>query len=54
MQKLLKENFALVIGVSLPLILIAVFFLASRTPHNIADDPKFSLVFASNYNPKLG
>ena len=51
MQKFLKENFALVIGVCLPLILIAFFFLASRAPRELADDPKYSVVFATNYNP---
>ena len=51
MQTFLKENFALVIGISLPLILIAVFFVASRTPLEVADDPLYSLVFATNYNP---
>lgn len=51
MQKFLKENFALIIGVSLPLILIAIFFIASRAPQEFADDPLYSLVFATNYNP---
>lgn len=51
MQKFFKENFALVFGVSLPLILIAIFFLASQKPYDVANNPKYSLVFANNYNP---
>ncbi len=51
MQKFIKENFALIVGVSLPLILIAVFFIASRAPQELTDDPLYSVVFATNYNP---
>ena len=50
MKTFLKENFALVVGISLPILLIVFFFIASRAPQELVPDPKYSVIFAANYN----
>ena len=50
MNKVVKENLALIAGVCLPLLLVA-FFFAARIPQQLIDDPEYSLIFATNYNP---
>lgn len=50
MQNFLKENIALVAGISLPLLLIAFFFLAGEASNAMVEDPKYDAIFASNYN----
>ena len=50
MKNFIKENFALVVGISLPLLLIAFFFVASRAPQEFIDNPLYDVIFATNYN----
>ena len=50
MKTFIKENFALVIGISLPILLIIFFFIASRAPQELVPDPQYNVIFASNYN----
>lgn len=42
----LKENLALIMGLSLPVILIVVFFLASVLPKSLATPPRYELLFS--------
>ncbi|MDX1483934.1 MAG: hypothetical protein R3229_05575 [Alphaproteobacteria bacterium] len=51
MKQFLKNNYALVVGVTLPLALIAVFFLAGRATVISVAAPQFDAVFAANYYP---
>lgn len=50
MTKLLKDNYALVAGVLLPLVLIVVFFVAGNARVSSVPDPQFDAVFAVNYS----
>ncbi len=52
MTRFLRENYALVAGIALPLILIAVFFFAGRASVMGIDDPQYDAVFATNYAPR--
>lgn len=52
----LKENVALVIGVSLPVVLVALFWLATFIPRMTVPAPQFDLIFAVDnydYNPTV-
>lgn len=50
MKAFLKENFVIVIGISLPLVLMAVFFLAGQSAKTLVDDPQYDALFVTNYN----
>ena len=50
MKQFLKENFALALGISLPLLLMVLFFVAGRTAQVTIDPPQYDAVFATNYN----
>ena len=41
-----KANLVLVVGLALPVVLMAGFLVASSLPQRMADPPKYSLVFA--------
>lgn len=41
-----KANLVLVVGLTLPVVLMAGFLVASGLPQRLADPPKYSLVFA--------
>lgn len=50
MKRFLKENIALALGISLPLILMAFFFIAGEAATVAVDNPQYDAVFAANYN----
>lgn len=50
MKSFFKENFALAVGIALPLVLIVLFFAAGRISQTAIPDPQYSVVFATNYN----
>lgn len=52
MSRFLRENYALVAGIVLPLILIAVFFAAGRISVMGIAEPQYDAVFAVNYQPQ--
>ena len=45
-KEFVKANLVLVVGLALPIVLMAGFLVASGLPQRIADPPKYSLVFA--------
>src|SRR5215813_5657813 len=45
-KEFVKANLVLVVGLSLPIVLMAGFLVASGLPQRMADPPKYSLVFA--------
>ncbi|MEM6584043.1 MAG: hypothetical protein AAF699_22405 [Pseudomonadota bacterium] len=47
--QLLKENFALVVGVSLPLLLVLVFWIATVIPKMTVADPQYDLLYTADY-----
>jgi hypothetical protein len=50
----LKTNVVLVVGLTLPVALMAGFMVASALPQRLADPPKYGLVFAViDYSPGL-
>lgn len=46
MKKFIKENIVLVLGISLPLALVALFALAGIVPQYFVDDPKYDFIFS--------
>ena len=48
MNKFIKDNIVLVLGISLPLLLVALFALASTLPALFVEDPKHDFVFSDN------
>jgi hypothetical protein len=46
LKELVKANLVLVVGLALPIVLMAGFLVASGLPQRLADPPKYSLVFA--------
>lgn len=48
-KEFLKENFVIVIGVTLPLLLVLFFAIARELPESRVPDPQYDLVFAKNY-----
>lgn len=47
MKKLIKENLVLVIGLSLPILLIVIFFLATVVPKSLGTPPQYELLFTT-------
>lgn len=45
-KNFIKENLVLLIGLALPVLLMAGFFVVSVMPNVVSDPPKYSLVFA--------
>lgn len=45
-KQFIQENFVLVIGLTLPVLLVAAFFVASGIPQQLADPPKYDFVFS--------
>lgn len=45
-KEFVKANLVLVVGLTLPIVLMAGFLLASGLPERTADPPKYSLVFS--------
>lgn len=52
MTRFLKDNYALVAGILLPLVLIAVFFVAGNVQVSNVADPQHDAVFAINYSDR--
>lgn len=48
MQKIFKENIILILGISLPLLLTALFFIATQIEKTSIAPPEYSVVFAQN------
>src|SRR5689334_16179425 len=45
-KQFLKDNFALIVGLALPVLLMAGFLVVANLPSTLADPPKYDLVFA--------
>lgn len=47
-----RQNVVLVVGLALPIVVMAAFMLASGLPQQLSDPPQYSLVFSSyDYSP---
>ena len=46
MKKFIRENLVLVMGVSLPVLLVILFFLTSVLPKSLAEPPQHDLLFS--------
>jgi len=53
MKRFLKENIALALGIALPLLLMAVFFIAGKAATVSVDDPRYDAIFVTNYYENL-
>ena len=51
MKTFLKENLALAAGVTLPLVLVLIFFVAGQVSKTTAPPMKYDLIFATDYTP---
>jgi hypothetical protein len=49
-KRFIKENFALAAGIGLPVILVALFFVASVLPKMLSTPPQYEVVFSVNYS----
>lgn len=49
MKGFLKQNFVLVVGIALPVVLMAFFYIAGRISVAGIDPPQYDAVFAVNY-----
>ncbi|MEM1155774.1 MAG: hypothetical protein AAGI44_16680 [Pseudomonadota bacterium] len=47
--QLLKENISLVVGVSLPVLLVLVFWVATVIPKMTVADPQYDLLYTADY-----
>lgn len=47
MKKFIKENLVLVLGLTLPILLIVLFFFASVLPKMLGEPPQFEMLFVS-------
>ena len=45
----LKENIALVAGISLPVLLVIVFWIATAIPKMTVPDPQYDMIYAADY-----
>jgi len=50
MNRLIQENYALVIGITLPLALMLLFFIAVNVTRTTVPDPQYDAIFVSNYH----
>ena len=50
-QSFFKKNFVLIVGLTLPVLLIVGFLVASNLPESLSDPPKYDLVFATTDYP---
>lgn len=46
MTKFLKDNFVLVVGLTLPILLMIGFIVLSALPRSLSDPPRYDLIFA--------
>ncbi|MBI2233748.1 MAG: hypothetical protein HYU57_01870 [Micavibrio aeruginosavorus] len=49
MNRLMQENYALILGITLPLALMIIFFIAGRTAEVTTADPLHDLVYVADY-----
>jgi hypothetical protein len=52
-KNFIKENFVLIVGLALPVLLMVAFMLASSLPEQVSDPPKYDLVFALTEYPSV-
>jgi hypothetical protein len=50
-QRFIKDNFVLVVGLTLPVLLIVGFMVASSLPQVLSDPPKYDFVFSTTDYP---
>jgi hypothetical protein len=50
-QSFFKKNFVLIVGLTLPVLLIVGFVVASSLPQTLSDPPKYDLVFSTTDYP---
>jgi hypothetical protein len=50
-KSFIKDNFVLVVGLTLPVLLIVGFMVASNLPQGLSDPPKYDLVFSTTDYP---
>ena len=48
LKNFIKENFVLVVGLALPVLLIVLFFVASVLPKSMAVPPQYEMLFTSS------
>ncbi|NOS95053.1 MAG: hypothetical protein HOP26_01355, partial [Methylotenera sp.] len=49
MKNFIKENLVLVIGLTLPLLLIVLFFVATVIPKVMGTPPQYEMLFTTNH-----
>lgn len=49
MKNFIKENLVLVIGLTLPLLLIVLFFVATVIPKSMGTPPQYEMLFTTNH-----
>lgn len=47
MKKFIKDNFVLVVGLALPILLIVFFFIATVIPKSMATPPQYEMIFTT-------
>jgi hypothetical protein len=53
LKNFIKENFVLVVGLTLPVLLVVLFFVASVLPKSMAMPPQYEMLFTvSDYQPQ--
>jgi hypothetical protein len=50
-QSFFKKNFVLIVGLTLPVLLIVGFMVATNLPQTLSDPPKYDLVFSTTDYP---
>ena len=50
-MKFIRENLVLVIGLTVPVLLMAGFMAVSALPDRLSDPPQYDLVFTTNEYP---
>ena len=51
-KSFLKDNFVLIVGLTLPILLMIGFIVVSSLPRALSDPPKYDLIFAAiDYSP---
>lgn len=47
LKKFIRENFVLVVGLALPVLLMVAFMVASNIPQTLSDPPRYDFVFST-------
>lgn len=48
-KRFIKDNFALIVGISLPLLLVVLFWIATIIPRMTVEPPQHDLIFSVNH-----